>query len=382
MKTEEQVYNEVLDYIKGSKHNRPCTLASIKRVLRSQRVVDLIFSRPDIFKLESEIKHVPEECLTESILVKYILSYPKYFESLNESLQTLPVMIAFEFSKRRYERMFKWMWGPHDDGIRYSGNMLEYHNAVSDLCNEVLKRISSNPEESYLLHNYLEYIERASGEILSFCASFAQELEKDEKYVSKYFNVDFDIPERLFIFVSGRSDTGKTTFSNILSSRIQNSVHIDSDVLLERNLLCQPLTNLINDNIKVVIFSDVYADRFFKKEELGNARVINILMEPISIETMHRCSKYMSHVPFEDYKKHEIDKIHYDSLDNPIIVINNYKGQMCAEVDSTLEEIAARLGIILSSRESNRESTHSTLKKVLKPNSSRKEVIPEDLNLF
>lgn len=385
MKTEEQVYNEVLNYIKSSKHNRPCTLASIKKVLRSQRIVDLIFSRPDIFKLASEFKHVPEECLTESVLVKYILSDYENFYSLDESLQTLPLMIAFEFSKRRHERIFKWMWGPYDDGIRYSGKILEYQSAVSELCNEVFKRISSNPDESCLLHNYLEYIETASREILSFCATFEQELEKDKKYIAKYINVDFDIPERLFIFVSGCPDTGKTVFSNILSSRTQNSIHLDSDVLLERNLLDQPLANLIRNDIKVVIFSDIYADRFFKKDELGNARVINILMKPISIETMHRNSKYMAHIPFEDYKKHEIDKIHYDSLDNPIIVINNYNGQIIAEVDNALEKIASRIGVTLSPREpviEEKQQNLSVLKKVLKSNNRKTEVVTEDINLF
>lgn len=371
MKTEEQVYNEVLDYIKGPKHNRPCTLASIKRVLRSQRVVDLIFSRPDIFKLESEITHVPQECLTEAILVKYILSDPKYFESLDESLQTLPVLVAFEFSKRRYECISKYYWGSCAEKIPYTGKILEHCNSISDICDEVLKKISNNPEEGYLLRDYVVYIETASTEILNYCSSHNKKLEKEEKYVPKYFGISFDIEERLFIFVSGRPDTGKTTFSNILSSRIQNSVHIDSDVLLERNLLCTPLPNLINDKIKVVIFSDIYADRFFKKEELGNARVINILMEPISIEAMHRNSKFMSHIPFEEYKENEIEKIRYDFLENPIVVINNYKGKMSAEADKVLEQISQRLGVSLSVAASgllNSEQTiTSTLKKTLKP---------------
>lgn len=100
IKTEEEAYNMVIDYINATKHNSPCLLVTIKRVLRSERIIDLIFSRPDIFKLESEFKHIPDEMLTEKILIKYILINPNCFISLDETLLTLPVMVAFEFAKR------------------------------------------------------------------------------------------------------------------------------------------------------------------------------------------------------------------------------------------------------------------------------------------
>ncbi|MBQ2872854.1 MAG: hypothetical protein IJE89_02525 [Bacilli bacterium] len=370
MKTESEVYNEVLNYIKSDKHNRPCTLQSIKKILRSQRIVDLIFSRPDIFKLESEFKHVPTECMTENVLVKFVLANSDNFNQLDESLQAIPVLVAFEFAKRREERFSRAWWGPYYERKPYTGKMLEYRDAISNICDQVLKTISPNPDESYILRDYLKYIEIASKQILEYCNSLNQELQKEEKYTAKYFGVSFDTDERIFIFVSGRPDTGKTSFSNILASRICNSVHLDSDVLLERNLICAPLDSLLSSDTKVVIFSDIYADRFFKKEELGEAKVINILMEPVSIEAMHRNSKYMSRIPFEEYKRHEIDKIRYDNLENPIIVTNNYSGTIAKEADKALEEISQRLEVALLSKQPDviiGEVNSTPLKKMLKP---------------
>ena len=42
-KTEEQVYNEIVAYINAKKHNRPCTLATIKKNLRTPKIINLIF---------------------------------------------------------------------------------------------------------------------------------------------------------------------------------------------------------------------------------------------------------------------------------------------------------------------------------------------------
>ena len=111
MKTEEQVYEEILTYINGKNHKRPITLSTIKKDLRTEKIVDLVFSRPDIFNLEKELLHVPEGNLKEKSLLTYILWNPKNFESLSEENQTLPTMIAFEIAKRRYERQSAIAWG-------------------------------------------------------------------------------------------------------------------------------------------------------------------------------------------------------------------------------------------------------------------------------
>lgn len=103
MKNENEVYNEILTYINGDKYNSPCTQASIKKIFRTKEIVELIFYRPDIFNLVAEIKHGPSDQITNEILVKYVLSNPYVIERLDDDLQTLPVMFAFEFSKRRYE---------------------------------------------------------------------------------------------------------------------------------------------------------------------------------------------------------------------------------------------------------------------------------------
>ena len=72
-------------------------------------------------------------------------------------------------------------------------------------------------------------------------------------------------------------DSGKTTFSQLLSSVIEYSTFFDSDMLLEQNMLNLPdsiLLNLFPEN--VIIFSDTDASKFFDKNTLKNYEVINI----------------------------------------------------------------------------------------------------------
>lgn len=372
MKTEEQVYNDVLNYINSNKHNRPCTLASIKKQLRSQRVVDLIFSRPDIFKLALEFSHVPTECITESIIVKYILSDPYNLNSIDESLQTLPVIVAFEFSKRRFELISRLQWGSYGVKIPYPEKVNESIKNISKICNDIAEKISENPDNRYMIHNYLEYIQTVSNVILEHCKLLNKEVEKEEKYIAKYLDVEFNLGNKLCIFVSGLPDAGKTTFSNALTYRIKNSIHLDSDELLKKELLCLPLKHLTKA-ATVTIISDPDASRLFSQREIEEAHtiVINILVKPSSIETMHRYAKYLANIPFDEYKRNQVDRYNYNYLINPIVVTNDYTGHMGIELDRAIEEIIKRLEISLGHNESilfkEQETNQQCLKRVLKP---------------
>ena len=362
MKNENEVYNEILTYINGDKHNRPCTLASIKKIFRTKEIIELIFSRPDIFNLVAEIKHVPSDQITNEILVKYVLSNPYVIERLDDDLQTLPVMVAFEFSKRRYEYISAIQWGSCGEKIPYSEKIWQFHESISNICDNLGVRY--NDDE--ILRNYLGYIDQVSRVIIEYCKSDNINIEKKEKYELKYQKAKFCLNERLFIFVSGWPDSGKTTFSNILSNYINDSIYLDSDTLLKANMICEPLSNLACEKDKVIILSDIYANRFFKKEELVDAKVINVLVKPVSIEKMYRHSKYMQGIPFETYKKYEIESIHYDSLIDPIVVTNDYTDKIQVEVDKVLEEISKRLGIELLKEISDEIEFVSQASKVLK----------------
>lgn len=348
MKSEEDIYKEIIEYINGKKHNRPCTLSSIKKQYRTQKIVDLIFSNPDVFNLEVELEHVPIESRTEEILLKFILNNPKRITFLTEDEQTLPILIGFELAKREYEYRSAKVWGIWREKLEYSEKGQKCRNDISAICD----KISINMESINSTEDLINIIKQ-------YCNSNKKQLQENEKYECKYDMVDFDTGKRMFILISGMPDSGKTYFSISLANDIKNSFCFDSDILLEKGLIDMPLSSLINENYRVIVFSDLYADKFFSKEELAGANVINILMKPVSIEEMYRNSKRMRHIPFEDYKKYEIDKFNYDGrIENPIIVLNDYTSNtLCKELDKVKEEIAKRLGIELVQK--NGENTNS-----------------------
>ena len=341
VKSAEEVYNEVKNYIEGDKHNRPCTLMSIKKELRTPEIVELIFSRPDIFKLSAEYKHVPEESLTEDILMKFVLADPRNFALIDESRQTLPVMIAFEFAKRRMEYISARHWGSSGVHIGYSGKALEYRNDISDMCD----RLKYKCDEDELLRNYLLYIEEVYKDIRSYCLSLNSKLDSEEKYESELNAVDLGLNKRLYILVSGYHDSGKTIFSDMLASKIKDAVSVDSDSLLEKGLLFTKLDDLVDSNAKVVVFSDIYAHEFFEEKEFANADVIKLLVKPESFEKMCRHTQYFSFMPFSIYKHREINSVEFYETNYDIIVTNNYTNAFEKEVDRTILEICEHLGI-------------------------------------
>ena len=136
-KSAQEVYDEVLAYIASNKHKRPCTLATIKKELRTPEIVDLIFAHPDVFNLMTEIKYVLEELLTDKLLMKYVLSNANNFYELEEKYHSMPVLLAFEMSKRRYERNSSAIWGIWGEKLRYTEKAMENKKFLVDTCNEI-----------------------------------------------------------------------------------------------------------------------------------------------------------------------------------------------------------------------------------------------------
>ncbi len=347
-KTEEEIYNEVVAYINTSKrHNRPCTLQSIKKELRSPRIVELVFSNPMIFNLDVEILHVPKELRTKELLMHFVLENPKRLETLPESEQSLPLLIAYEFSKRRYELASARMWGHWRERIGYLGKAADYRESIIKIADDIEKTC----EWAYKETSNFELIEK----IQAYCRLNDITLEKPEPYTRKYQNVDFGLDKRLVVLVSGHPDSGKTTFSRMLSETMISSKCFDSDMLMERGLINVSFERLAGNVAKVVVFSDIDADRFFSEDELKNCYVVNVYVQPVSVQEMYRNSKYERGLTLQQY----LDSFHIETKPNPnrykdaIVVTNNYTAGTYKEVDRAIDEIAQRFGVSVNDKKSH-----------------------------
>lgn len=339
-KTEEQIYNEIVAYINSKKHNRPCTLATIKKNLRTPKIIDLIFSHPDIFILPNEIKHVPNELMTDELAMRVVLSHPYNYSLLNEEQLTVPVFLAYEISKRRYEYVSSKMWGQWGEKLSYSGKIVDYLNEIKPAASEISKTLT----QPYDVNEIVSAIN-------SFVSQLSSDVQPIQPYTPKYNSVKLNSNKKVLILISGMPDSGKTTFSQLLSSVIEESTFFDSDMLLEAGMLSLPdsiLLNLYPENI--IIFSDTDASKFFAKTTLGNYDVINIVMKPKSLEEAHRNSKLLNTLSFDEYKQINENKYKYNDVSNPIIVENDYLFGLYEERDNVIEEIQNRLRLNLNSQ--------------------------------
>ena len=334
-KTTNEVLNEIQGYIKGSNHRRPCTLSTIKRSLRTKEVVDLIFSRPDVFNLSAEIKHVPEELLTDELLMRFVLNNAKNFYELDEQHQTLPVMLAFEMSKRLYERGSCVVWGRWGERLPYPQNLIECKKFLVETCNE----IESAVEKRYDIEEIIKEINNVAN----------QEIKTEEnQFASEGVREKITIPngKKLIILISGMPDSGKTTFSSMLADRFNNSVWFDSDMLVSNNLLEQKLDVLVGKDADVVVFSDVDADKFFSEKELAGYQTLNVVIEPESYRTAQVNSKYAHFraMSTDDYEQTMKKKFNYDRISDALKVKNDYSQSLFDErekvVDAALQTLS------------------------------------------
>ena len=347
-KTYEEIYNEVINYINGDKHNKPCMLQSIKKEFRTPEIIRLIFDNPKIFNLDAEFLHIPEECLTERLVMEFVLRNPKRLSLyddgqrrdiiISKEKQTLPVLVAFECSKRLYENLSRKAWGIYYEKVRYSAKTEEYKSVIIKYCNEVEKQLS----KKHLNGIYDASIEELIDAIGLCCEG--KNLESEEVYVQKYKRVNLGNDKKIIILVSGAPDSGKSTFSRELAYVIR-ATHFSSDYLHKRGLIAAPIDMLVNEERNCVIFSDTDAYRFFKKDELADCVVINVLVMPSSYIDLHSHSKYNSKLDFKTHINDEIKKYRYDEIENPIIVINDYTDNIAIEIDKAVEEILRRLNV-------------------------------------
>ena len=344
-KSYEDVYAEVVKYIGGKNHNKPCMLQSIKKEFRTSEIIRLIFNNPQIFDLDAEFLHIPKECLTEELVMEFVLRNPKRLSLIDDGhkreiiipddMQTFPVLVAFECSKRRYEYQSRKSWGSCYEVVRYSAKTEKYKYAITNCClninQELLKKYSNGILDASI-YELIEIIKKHCND---------KEFSLEDEYVQKYKHVNLKCDKKIMILVSGAPDSGKSTFSRILSGVI-GAIKFSSDFLLEKRLLLSPLNNLVND-CNCIIFSDTNAYQFFDKNELADYEVINIVIKASSNRELHTHSKYNINLGFEEHINNEVNKFRYDQLQNPIVVVNDYTLNILKEVDKAVEQIINRL---------------------------------------
>ena len=289
-KNEEDVYEDLQRLMKVWKKNgtknlfsKKSYLSSIKIDFRSPRICKVVFSNPEIFNFDEEIKYIPLELMSEDFLIQMVYDRPKLLcsrdehgprtISIPEEKQTLPVLVAFELGKRRYEMVSAIQWGPDGEKIPYTGKMIEFRKTITDIADIVEEIIGTNN----LKHSRTFKDENKKNEFINELVTLIKEksssvvLQPDEHYNQKYTNLDYSSDKKMLILISGYSDSGKTTFSKYLASKINDSICFDSDQLLESNLLNTTLSQLVKPENNVVIFSDLDAFVFFSSQEIKEA---------------------------------------------------------------------------------------------------------------
>lgn len=314
-KSEEDVYEDLQRLMKvwekkGTQNLRSkrSYLSSLKTDFRSLRICQIVFSKPDIFNLEEEIKYIPKELMSEEFLIQMVYDMPKLLcsrdergprtVSIPEEKQTLPVLVAFELGKRIYEKFSAMQWGQWGEKIPYTDRALEFRKTITDIADKVEDKIGTNnlkhsqalkkiDERDAFINQLVTLIQEEAGSVV---------LQPDKHYKPKYTDFDYNSDKKMLILVSGYADSGKTTFSYYLASTIDGAICFDSDQLLEDNLLTSELSQLIGPENTVVIFSDLDAFDFFGPQEIrdamGNANILKVYIKPSSIKRMLHHSKY------------------------------------------------------------------------------------------
>lgn len=313
--SEEEVYEDLQRLMQVWKKNgtknlfsKRSYLSSVKTVFRSPRICQIVFSNPDIFNFEEEIKYMPIELMSEEFLIQMVYDKPKLLcsrdekgprtISIPEEKQSLPVLVAFELGKRRYEKFSVMQWGRWGEKIPYTDRALEFRKTIIDIADKVEDKIGTNnlkhsqsfketDERNAFINELVTSIQEKSTSVA---------LQPDEHYKPKYTHLAYNSDKKMLILISGYADSGKTTFSHYLASTINGAICFDSDQLLERGLLDSKLSQLVRPDNKVVIFSDLDAFDFFKPQEIndamGNANILKVYIKPSSIKRMLHHSKY------------------------------------------------------------------------------------------
>lgn len=314
-KSEEDVYEDLQRLMQVWKRNgtqnlfsKRSYLSSVKTDFRSPRICQIVFSNPDIFNFEEEIKYIPMELMSEEFLIQIVYDKPKLLcsrdergsrtISIPEEKQTLPVLVAFELGKRRYEKFSAMQWRQWGEKIPYTDRSLEFRKTITDIADKVEDKIGTNNLKHSQSFKETDERDAFINELVNLIQdeSTSVELQPDKHYKPKYTHLDYNSDKKMLILVSGYADSGKTTFSRYLASKIDGAICFDSDQLLERGLLDSNLSQLVRPDDNVVIFSDIEASDFFRPQEIndamGNVNILKVYIKPSSIKRMLHHSKY------------------------------------------------------------------------------------------
>ena len=314
-KTEEDVYEDLLRLMQVWKKNgtqnlfsKRSYLSSVKTEFRSPRICQIIFSNPDMFNFEEEIKYVPMDLMSEEFLIQMVYDRPKLICSRDEKgsrtvsipkeKQTLPVLVAFELGKRIYEKYSAMQWGRWGEKIPYTDKTLEFRQTITYIADRVEDKIGTNNLKHSQAFKEVDERDTFISELITTIQeeSGSTELQADEHYTPKYGRFDYSSDKKLLILVCGYADSGKTTFSNYLANTISGAMCFDSDQLLESGLLNLELSKLVRPENNVVVFSDLDAFTFFRPQEIndaiGNTNILKVYIKPSSIKRMLHHSKY------------------------------------------------------------------------------------------
>ncbi len=342
MQSEEQALKRIQKYIDLNVYNKNAVLWKIPTEARTKKVIELILSRPDIFNIDKELSIIPPELIDDEPKIKCILYNPGNFNALSRYRCDMPMMVAFMMSKKM-----------HDFCISQGAPVLGYvyprvyvPEAVSNNraeINAIIEKININFTSAYAVQDYKDFIHYVAQRIMAY---FNPEIEPEILPNVVPFGVpnpcasDFeDLPEvptvkqqpRVAILISGCGKSGKTTIGKKLASRIKDATFIDSDQLLEDDLYGLPLTEIVSEDTNVIVFSDLFAHRYFAPEDFASYSVVNILVQPLSRDLDAEHARYRAS--------------EFRALNNPIIAINDYTEKSLDElVPKLVEKISERIG--------------------------------------
>ena len=291
-------------------------LSSVKTDFRSQRVCELIFLNPDIFDIEIEFKNIPQEHISEDILMEIASNY------ISEDKLSIPVLVAYELKKRQVDLH---MYRNRDSyGYNYQNQLLTYPKKASRYLNSI--RSLANEIESFSENGCA--IEENSFEDLIYLiksCTEGKEFEPDEEYKTLYRKIEYTGQKKLIILVQGITDSGKIRLSNSIKGIIKDAKYYDSDIYGQHT----SLEEIISYAEHVSIFSDPYIFSTINdaKNIYPNANIFKVYVKPEDIKTMIYTSKRRSGVS-KDYLAKVKDENKYSEDRNinlaDLVVTNDF----------------------------------------------------------
>lgn len=335
MQTEEQALKKIQSYIDAGKYNSGGILWKISSNARTPKVVGLVLSHPGIFNIDKEISILSSESFDDRAVIKTILYNPNNFIKLSKIKCSMPMMVAFAISKRMHE-YFASQGTPVLDSIHEEivvpSIISENIESILYICN----KITINYSAAYALEDPNDFVEYITQNILSY-------FDPSIKAVNVPNVEPFNHPslcmtccsevcnDSVLLLISGCRQSGKTTIGQKLREYLKDSCFIDSDYLINNNLLGLPLAKIVPEDAEVVIFADIFAHRYFSSEELADYKVVNILVQPLANDMDTDHSKYV----VSEFKE----------LNNPIIVLNDYTELGIEKIiPKLIEKISRRVG--------------------------------------